>query len=985
MKKLIGYLGAACALIAIMYMIFSDQGTGSVKIKAVDGVIDLRELNDSPFVSLAGDWKFTPDAFVAPNHFIRDTDNLLVPGSWASNVQWGSYQLLVYLPDHWTDIGLRVRNIWSAHVIYIDGVLLSEKGKVAATKQETCPANPYYETYFTPDTRQVLITIHASNFYNTRGGIVLPIDIGDAEPMRKDVHRDLSLEWAATLCLLLFSVFHITIYSLRRKDEAFLYSGLHFLVLALVIALRGERLLIREFPSFPFELYFRLQDTFTFLASILLIVFIVKMIPSIIKPKTLLLLFLPILAYVILNIILPARTISAVQYGFFYYNDALFLIVILRLCYLTVKNRISIRKNEAVVLVLMLLFLAIFAISSSSDTLYFSGRNYMNRVGLVGFMMAMNIFLGIRLMNRTEESEQLTAKLQKANDAKDAFLKVTTQDLQRPLHDAVHLMKSITREQDPERQGEQLYLAEQLMGNMVYLLRDLHDFTRIRFDDYKVTLKSTNLRMVMLHVIQLMQLTFTKKNIHIDEMISKQLYVWADEQRLTQVFLRLMTEISHDTANDSLNIESMQAGTEVLLRVSTTRQGATTNGDRPYSSGLMMTEELIQQMNGTMTYERLESGIQFTVKLAFSEFKEPLTATEHEYNLQAAVFREDRKLGTLLIVDDDVMHAEIMRGMLGDIYQVRIAYTAQEALDYYSAHPEIAMMIIDDIIPGDINSLDLLEQIRTQASLMELPVLMMISSEYPRYIEMVFAAGANDYIMKPFSKETLMARLNATDQTKQFMLKAIEYEMAFLQTQIKPHFLYNALSNIISFCYTDGERAAYLLTMLSSFLRYIFETNRDGQFSSLQKELEIIEAYVEVEKARFGERLTFAYDIDPSIAVKNVLIPSLLIQPLVENAIRHGLFNKDGPGHVQVSISLQGRLLSIQVSDDGIGMSAEQCAQLMGGSTSSIGIGFTNVRRRVHDLTQGSLEIHSIPNQGTTILITIPLKEGQDHVESHRR
>ena len=185
------------------------------------------------------------------------------------------------------------------------------------------------------------------------------------------------------------------------------------------------------------------------------------------------------------------------------------------------------------------------------------------------------------------------------------------------------------------------------------------------------------------------------------------------------------------------------------------------------------------------------------------------------------------------------------------------------------------------------------------------------------------------------------------------MLKAIEYEMAFLQTQIKPHFLYNALSNIISFCYTDGERAAYLLTMLSSFLRYIFETSRDGQFSSLQKELEIIEAYVEVEKARFGERLTFAYDIDPSIAVENVLIPSLLIQPLVENAIRHGLFNKDGPGHVQVTISLQGQLLSIQVSDDGIGMSTEQYAQLMGGTTSNVGIGFTNVRRRVHDLTQG--------------------------------
>ena len=109
---------------------------------------------------------------------------------------------------------------------------------------------------FKPEGRQLLITIHASNFYNTRGGIVLPIDFGDAEQMKEDVQRDLSLEWTATLCLLLFSMFHITIYMLRTKDEAFLYSGLHFLLLAWVIVLRGERLFIREFPSFPLSSIF---------------------------------------------------------------------------------------------------------------------------------------------------------------------------------------------------------------------------------------------------------------------------------------------------------------------------------------------------------------------------------------------------------------------------------------------------------------------------------------------------------------------------------------------------------------------------------------------------------------------------------------------------------------------------------------------------------------------------------------------------------
>lgn len=984
MKRLLGFLGAACALIAMLYMIFSDEDTANIKTKAVDGILDLREITDSPFVSLAGDWKFTPDSFTDPEHLAEEAVLLPVPGAWPSDIHWGSYQLVVYLPDQWAEIGLRIRNIWAAHELYINGVLVSEKGTPADSKQEMIPDNRSYEIYFKPDQRQVLITVHASNFYNARGGIVLPIDIGDAELIDKDVHRDLSLEWAAVLFLLICSMYHLTLYLMRTKDEAFLYSGLHFLLLSAAIALWGERIVIREFPDFPFELYFRLQDTLTYLSSIMLIVFFAKMIPFMVSRRALFLLCLPLLAFAFLNAILPARTLSSVQYVMLYYMDLLFIILLVRTLYLTMKNRIAIRRNEAVILILIMIFLAMFAISSSSDTLFFSGRNSMNRVGLIGFIMTMNVFLGIRLMNRTEESEKLTTRLKNANAAKDAFLKVTAQELRRPLLDAVHLMRSIPQEKNDQKQGEQLYLAEQLMENMVYLLRDLHDFTRLRFEDYEVQLKSTNLRMVMLYVIQLMQFTFNKKNIQINETIVSQLYVWADEQLLTQVLLRVMTEITHDAVEDVLTIESVQEGSGVLLIITTSRQSTTASRDLQHSSGLMMTEELIQQMNGSVTYERTNTGIRFTVRLTFSEFKEPMAPLDYEYLIRSVAASEERELQTVLIVDDDVMHAEIMKSMLSDTYKIQTVYTIQEALDYYRNHPEVALVIIDDLIPGEMNSLDLLRQIRFQTSRIELPILMMISSEYPGYIETLFAAGANDYLLKPFSKETLMARLNAAEQTKQSMLKAIEYEMAFLQTQIKPHFLYNALSNIISFCYTDGERAAYLLTMLSSFLRYIFESSRDGQTSSLQKELEIIEAYVEVEKARFGERLSYAYELDPLLDAEKTRIPSLLLQPLVENAIRHGIFNKEGPGHVQVTITVDTHLLHVAITDDGVGMTASQCKELMEGAPSN-GIGFTNVRRRVHDFTQGKLEIHSSPEKGTTILLTIPLKGEQMNVESNDR
>ena len=983
MKKLIGYLAAVCALIAIIYMIFSDQKTSSINIKAIEGELNLQEMTDSSFVSLAGDWKFTGSSFISPTQFISEASNQHVPGPWSSNAHWGTYQLIVHLPDQWNEIGLRVRNIWSAHTIYVNGSPISLSGTVADSKEAMVPDNRSYEVYFTPENRQLLITIHVSDFYNSRSGIVFPIDIGDAQLMKEDVNRDLTLEWTAAFCLLMFSIFHITIYVLRTKDEAFLFSGLYFLILTVIVVTRGERLLIREFPSISFEVYFRIQDAVTFLSAFVLIYFVIKMIPSIMKQRTLILLFLPIMIYTVLIIFLPARTLSVAQYFFFFYSEVIFASIVIYIFYLTIKNRISIRRNEAIILGIMLLFLVVFATSGSFDNLFFSGRNILNRIGFVGFTLAMNVFLGMRLMNRTEESESLTTNLQKANDAKDDFLKVTTQDMQQPLHDAVHLIKSIKRENDQEKKSEQLYLAEQLMENMVYLLRDLHDYTRIRFDDYAIQLGSTNLRMVMLHVIQLMQLTFAKKKIHVNEHISDQLYVWADEQRLTQVLIRIMAEISHDASGDSVTIESRQFEGNVIIQMTTNRKSKLASIDLQQSPGLIMTEELIGQMNGKISIEHLDDGIRFTLTLALSEIKKTIPAFEDPHLLQSDMLVEDREQQTILIVEDDVMHAEIIKGMLSDSYKIRIAYTAQEALNYYNNHPYIAMVIIDDVIPGKMNSIELLQHFRKQTSLMELPILMMTSSEYPSHIEMIFSGGANDYLIKPFSKETLMARLNAVEQTKLSMLKAIEYEMAFLQTQIKPHFLYNALSSIISFCYTDGERAAHLLSMLSSFLRYIFETSRDGQFSTLQKELEIIEAYVEIEKARFGERLTFSYEIDPLIVTENIQIPNLLLQPLVENSIRHGLFEKEGPGHVQVNISIDESNLSIQVTDNGIGMSAMQCAQLMGEMTTNIGIGFTNVRRRVHDLTQGQLEISSLLGEGTTIHIMMPIKEGRNDVESN--
>ena len=117
--------------------------------------------------------------------------------------------------------------------------------------------------------------------------------------------------------------------------------------------------------------------------------------------------------------------------------------------------------------------------------------------------------------------------------------------------------------------------------------------------------------------------------------------------------------------------------------------------------------------------------------------------------------------------------------------------------------------------------------------------------------------------------------------------EATKNELAFLQAQIKPQFLYNAINTVVSFCYTDSERAANLLVNFSKYLRLVFDVDHKSMMVPLEREIELIRAYVEIEKARFGELIHVEYDIDP--ALKHMEIPSFCIQPLVENSIKHGL------------------------------------------------------------------------------------------------
>lgn len=198
--------------------------------------------------------------------------------------------------------------------------------------------------------------------------------------------------------------------------------------------------------------------------------------------------------------------------------------------------------------------------------------------------------------------------------------------------------------------------------------------------------------------------------------------------------------------------------------------------------------------------------------------------------------------------------------------------------------------------------------------------------------------------------------------------EAMNNEFAFLQVQIKPHFLYNAMNTIVSFCYTDSDKAAKLLINFSKYLRLIFDIDYKMMNIPLSREIEMIQAYVEIEKARFGELINVEYDIDPELM--RMEIPSFCIQPLVENAIKHGLCKKASGGTVLISVSKSEGIVIIRVRDTGIGMSVDKLDKLRNIESANEGVGFFNVSRRIRGWKDAQLDIQSQAGEGTTVTIT---------------
>src|SRR5919108_3779870 len=225
----------------------------------------------------------------------------------------------------------------------------------------------------------------------------------------------------------------------------------------------------------------------------------------------------------------------------------------------------------------------------------------------------------------------------------------------------------------------------------------------------------------------------------------------------------------------------------------------------------------------------------------------------------------------------------------------------------------------------------------------------------------------------------MVAGLYHAWRAERLEMQLVQARLDALVGQLQPHFLFNTLHTISAFVLEDPKQANRMITRLSELLRHSFNRER-GPLVTLEEELELLDHYVAIQEARFGDKLRVTFRVDPAAA--SAAVPTLLLQPLVENAIRYGTVPNGGVAEVEIAATRVGDQLHLEVRDNGPGFAADRESRSSNGRS---GLGLTNTRARLHELYGSShrfdLANAPSPGRGAVATIEIPFT---DHARDHR-
>lgn len=631
--------------------------------------------------------------------------------------------------------------------------------------------------------------------------------------------------------------------------------------------------------------------------------------------------------------------------------------------------------------------------------------------GISLIWISLSFSLLIAYMNL--QNEQVYTELRLLDKMKDEFLTNTSHELRTPLNGIINITGSMLEHGNENLTGVQKQNLQVVISSAQRLYRLINDILEVSsLKNGKVSLNKQAVDIYSIADATLYVLNCLKgeKDIEFVNNIPKEMpSVAVDVERLYQIFYNLIGNALKFTQQGQIIVGAVPSEGYAEVWVEDSGCGipadkqadifkafylidaADTRGTSGTGLGLPITQSLVELHGGRIWVSSKEGhGSRFTFTLPFSNTDKINVYAENTVPFPALKdipipsFSMNREMEqgeqAILIADDDSASLAALFNILRhEGYYVKAVLNGEAVLQELEGKNRYALVILDIMMPN-MSGYEVLQKIRQRFEPVDLPVLFLTAKARPEDLQAGFEAGANDYLSKPFEAQELRSRVKTLIQLKFLLNARLETELSFLQAQIKPHFLYNSLSVIAALSTQEPNRAEELLYDLSDYLRGSFNFENYNGVTPLSNELMTIRAYVSIEKERFKGRLQVEFDVDDEL---DILVPMLILQPLVENAIRHGVSKKPGGGTVRISIKKDDKDLVIKVEDDGVGIPPRKLEKLLAGTEKHSGVGLNNIQRRMLLYYGHGLEINSTPGHGTTVVIRIPEQRGKMDAASH--
>ena len=242
------------------------------------------------------------------------------------------------------------------------------------------------------------------------------------------------------------------------------------------------------------------------------------------------------------------------------------------------------------------------------------------------------------------------------------------------------------------------------------------------------------------------------------------------------------------------------------------------------------------------------------------------------------------------------------------------------------------------------------------------PLYNVLNSSEPRTLPMVLFGGFYADMLAYWASIGVIHAIEYYRESRERALEATQLALDNLRSQLQPHFLFNTLQSISTLIHRDQGAADRMLTDLSELLRLSLQGSGAHEVP-LREELGFLDRYLAIMRVRFGDRLVI--DLDANDDVLGAMVPNLVLQPIVENAIQHGMADRPDVGHVAIRARRDGSKLRLEVADDGPGMSSAHPGN---------GIGLANTRERLRRLYGKAGSIEMVVNHGLTVQLTMPFR-----------